>query len=190
MTSRAIFHLKIDRKKSCVRLVRRPHQLRKGAVHDRPDEVFPGDPLLPRHQQILGHDDGGAWGLNNEGGTHFFERNVLEERLHVFVGAKGGALKPHISLGKGIVRVEAELGSDIGVHVDPCLPDLQKVFYQLVAFFRRAESALLPPGPKAAAVHVPVYASCEGIISRVRELADQSCSVYSRLYSIPESDLK
>ena len=79
------------------------------------------------------------------------------------------SLKTHIPLSQWIIRIEAQLGGYIGIHIDPCLADPKKTLDQPVALLRRTKPALLPAGPEATSVHVLMYPSREWIFPGIRQ---------------------
>ena len=92
----------------------------------------------------------------------FFERDLVEQALHVGEGGDRHAHFADFAGGQRMVGVHAHLGGQIEGYGESGGALREQVAIALVAFFGGAEAGVLAHGPEARSVHVPIDAAGVG----------------------------
>src|SRR6266704_2090512 len=124
---------------------------------------------LPFGDRNVEAEQDGSCGVDGHGGGDFFERDTVEERLHIFEGVDGDANFTDFAEGERMIRIHADLRGEIEGDGEPGLSLAQKIAIALVGFDGGAEAGVLAHGPEAAAVHGGIDAAGERKFAGITE---------------------
>src|SRR5450759_2625107 len=143
--------------------------LLEDVVLHRARDLFRRAALLLGHELVQQQQHRGG-GVDGHRGRHLFERDVLEQDLHVLERVDRDADLADLAIRHRVVRVVADLRRQVEGYGESGLALLEQEPVPLVRFRRRAEPGVLAHRPQAAAVHVLVNATRERELARKRIL--------------------
>src|SRR6202044_2613134 len=98
-------------------------------------------------------------GIDGHRGGNIFQRDAVEQRLHVFQRINGHADFSDFAEGQSVVGVHADLGGEVEGDRESFHTLSQQIPVTLVRFRGAAEPGVLTGGPQAAAIHGGIYAA-------------------------------
>ena len=126
--------------------------------------------LLLGHRDVESQQDRGGRVDGHRSGDAF-ERNAVEQRLHVFERVNGHADFADLALRERVVGVHADLRGQIEGDGKSRLSLFEQIAIAAVGFGGAAEAGVLPHGPEPAAIHGGIDAASERELAGIAEVA-------------------